>query len=169
MTPLGKRIVAGGLIAVGGAFVWALLIFTYGLLQSHNPGETIFHAVAYAAYAVILTSWFVLPMGGMLGVIMPTVIRGCSRRSAFVRGALLGVCAAVIAAIFTIVVIDQWPYFSGRATIVDRAAWERNVRAGFIRALMTMVPVCAIWVGVWAYRWSSKVWPNPRAAANPAA
>src|SRR5207302_5259111 len=84
MTSLGKRIVAGALIAAGGAFVWAFADF---MAQNWRGGDRLFEVLALAAYAVLLTSWFVLPMGGILGVIMPRVVRGCSTRTAFFRGA----------------------------------------------------------------------------------
>ena len=168
MTHLGKRIVAGALIAAGGAFVWALISFTYWFFQRHNPGETIFHVVVYAGYAVLVASWFVLPMGGVPGALMLRVVRGCSPRTAFLRGALLGIGAAVIAAIFTIVFTYEWAVPSGRATIVDREAWERGVRNRLIGYLTSMIPVCAIWVGVWAYRWSKRDWPKKPDAVNPA-
>ncbi len=166
MTHLGKRILAGALIAAGGAFVWALLSFAYWFYQHHNPGETILHVVVYAGYAVLVASWFVLPMGGILGALMMRVVRGCSPRRALVRGALLGIGAGVIAAIFTIVFIDEWAVLSGPATIVDRAAGERGVRNRLIGYLTSMIPVCGIWVGIWAYRWSKREWPNKPDAVN---
>src|SRR6266480_3575401 len=116
MIQLAKRIAKGAVIAAGGAFVWALVGFT-----GHNwqPGGWLFEVPALAAYAVLVTSWFVLPMGGILGAVMPAVVRGRSQTTAFLRGALLGVCSGVLAALITTVFME-WPSLSDRATIVDR-------------------------------------------------
>jgi hypothetical protein len=159
MTSLGKRIVGGAGIAAGGAFVWALFSFAYWFSQRHNPGETLFHVIMYAGYAVVVASWFVLPLGAMIGVVMPHVVSRCSRRAAFFRGAVVGVGTAVIAALLTSVLME-WATITGQATIVDRDAWWRAVTHRFVFNLTTMSLICAVWVGVWAVRWSRKVWPN---------
>lgn len=75
MTPVGKRIAAGALIAVGGAFVWALIEFTS---QSSRQSFEFFGILMLAGYALLITSWFILPLGAIFGVIMPRVIRDCS-------------------------------------------------------------------------------------------
>jgi hypothetical protein len=159
MTPLGKRIAAGALIAASGAFAWALFSFSYWFVQRHNPGETIFHVVVYAGYAVFVASWFVLPLGAMVGAVMPRVIRQCSRRTALLRGAVLGVFTATVAAVLASVLME-WATITGRATIVDREPWWCAVTRRFLFDLVTMSFVCALWVGVWAVRWSRRMWPN---------
>ncbi len=88
-------------MAASGAFVWALLSFSYWFFQGHNPGETVFHIIVYAAHAVFVASWFVLSLGGLIGVVMPSVIKPCSQRTAFFKGAVLGVFAAIITVVLT--------------------------------------------------------------------
>src|SRR5215467_12702502 len=152
MKPPGKRILAGALIAASGAFVWALITFEPG---GTRLSEFLGAIPLLAAYAVLITSWFVLPMGGVIGLVMPRIVRDCSAGAAFLRGILVGVGAGLVAAILTTVFME-WPVLSGRATIVDRAGWERMVRDRFIGHARTMIPICAAWVGYWAYRWSKK-------------
>jgi hypothetical protein len=154
-SPLGKRILAGASIAARGAFAWALVNF---ISQGRRFGAGLVQIPFAAAYAVLVTSWFVLPIGGVLGAAMPRVVRDCSGRAAFFRGAVLGVSVAVLAAILTTLFIE-WPMLSGSATIVDHEAWERNVRDQFVGYLATMIPICALWVGVWAKRWRNQKVP----------
>jgi hypothetical protein len=156
MTPQGKRIVAGALIALAGAFVWAVLSFTYWFFQRRNSGETIFTVIVYAGYAVFVASWFVLPLGGFLGALLPRFVRGCIGPRAFGRGALLGVAIALIASLLTTLMME-WPTISGRATIVNREAWERSLWRMFLFYVVSMSAVCSAWVGVWALRWSRRV------------
>jgi hypothetical protein len=159
MTTLGKQIVAGALLAVSGAFVWALFSFSYWFVKSHNPGETVFSGVVFAGYAVFVASWFVLPIGAVIGVTLPRVIERCSPRNALLRGAVLGIVAAIVAAILTSILME-WATITGQATIVDREAWWRSVTRRFFFDLLTMSCVCALWVGVWAARWSRRMWAN---------
>src|SRR5262245_31071023 len=106
MTSLGKRILGGASIAAGGAFIWAVFSFTCWFFQGHNPGETLVHVVAYAAWAILMTSWFVVPLGATLGLVLPRIVSRCSRQAAFVRGAVLGIVAAVIAAVLTSLLME---------------------------------------------------------------
>jgi len=155
MTSIGWRIVVGAFIAASAAFVWALLSFTW----SERHSSDWYYSPLVAGYAVLVASWFVLPIGGILGAFMPMVIRGCSRRRAFIRGFFLGICAGLFAAILMMVLIE-WPDISGQAAIVDRVAWWQSVRGQFLGCLATMTPICAVWVGVWALLWSRRVWSN---------
>jgi len=153
MTDLGKRIVAGALIAIGGAFVWAVPAFAWTGRQTTN---FIFESLALAAYAVLMTSWFVLPIGGILGAVMPRVVRGSSQGQAFWRGLLLGLLVRILAAVLTTVMME-WPMITGSATIVNTNLWSRGVYERFFFYASTMCVVCGPWVAVWAMRW------NPRA------
>jgi len=153
MIPLGKRIVIGALIATSGAFVWAVLVF--GWSERHSS-DWLMGVPFTAAYAVLIASWFVLPMGGVLGALMPSVIRGCSTRRALVYGLVLGALAGLAAATLTTMLME-WSFITGEATIVDRQGWLGSVRGEFTGYLTTMTPICVVWVGVWASRWSSKV------------
>jgi ABC-type sugar transport system permease subunit len=135
--------------------VWAVLSFTYWFYQRHNPGETLFTVIAYAGYAVLVASWFVLPLGGLLGALLPRLVRGCIGPRAFGRGALLGVEVALIAAVLTTLMME-WSTISGQATIVNRDAWERSLWRTFVFYGVSMSAVCSAWVGVWALRWSRR-------------
>jgi ABC-type branched-subunit amino acid transport system permease subunit len=155
MATPGKRIVMGAMIAASGAYAWSLLTFEFSEI---GAGESrllfsIWTAPLVAAYAVLITSWFVLPIGGLLGVLMPSVIKSCSGQTAFSRGAFLGICVGLIAALLTTIFM-QWPEISGSATIVNHQAYFKSVFHRFTGYLLTMIPICALWVGIWAWRWN---------------
>ena len=151
MTPLGKRIIAGAVIAAGGAFVWAFLIFGWWGWSEERGAQRIFGLFFLPAYALFVTSWFVLPVGGIIGAAMPSVVRGCLGRQAFMRGFILGLCVGLVAALLTMV-MSEWPVISGRAIKVDPYWWRALVR-WFLFYVATMAPLCGFWVGIWAYRW----------------
>jgi hypothetical protein len=151
MTPLTKQIGGGVSIAVSGAFLWALFRFSYWFSHGANPGKTIIDVIVYTAYAVFVASWFVIPLGIFVGVFMPKLIRRCSPGTAFLRGAMLGVFAAFVAALLTSVLME-WASITGVATRVDREAWWNEVTHRFLFDFATMSFICALWVGVWAAR-----------------
>lgn len=142
-----KRTALGALIAASGAFAWALIFCGSGM-----GGEPWYATLVVALYAVAITSWFVLPIGGVLGALMPRLVRGLNGRKAFLRGTVVGIGVGVLAATLTIAFFE-WPALSGSAIILDPSAWLQSIRRQFGYFLPTMIPVCAIWVGLWAYRW----------------
>jgi len=153
-----KRSVVGALIAVSGAFVWAMFELVW-----RGDGPQGWGVPLMAACAVLMTSWFVVPMGCLLGWILPAVIRHRSLGQAFIRGALLGVVAGVVAVGLTILFLE-WPLLSGQGIISDREAWLQGVRRDFLHFAATMIPICVLWVGVWACRWRTIA--EPCASAN---
>ena len=153
MLPTGKRILFGALIAVSGAYAWAFAWAVWFTRASSLPG-----CVVGAAYAVLVTSWFVLPIGAFLGAIMPAAVRACSRRRAILRGALLGICAGLLAAILSTVFIEWRSLIQGWAQL-------RILCRQFIAYAATMLPVCILWVTVWACRWRDLAEPSDGANA----
>ena len=99
--------------------------------------------IVYAGYSVLVASWFVLPLGAILGIVMPRVASGCSRRTAVFRGSLVGISAAVIAALITSVLLE-WPTITGSATIVDHDAWWRAVTHRFVFDLAQFAGLCGM-------------------------
>jgi hypothetical protein len=124
---LVKRVVAGALIALSGTFAWAVLHFRVVFGPGTNR-ELFAHSIGGPVYAVLITSWFVAPIGGALGAAMPRIVGRCSQFVAFIRGSLPGLCAGSLAAILTVVFVDAWAVLFGGATVVNRAAWEQRVR-----------------------------------------
>src|SRR4051812_5801267 len=103
-----KQMMVGALISTSGAYAWAVLFFSfYASREGWMRGVPI-----VAGYAVLVASWFVVPMGAALGVVIPRIIHRCPARSAILRGALLGIGAGVLANCFTMV-LEEWPILSG--------------------------------------------------------
>ena len=141
MRSASKRFVAGALIAVTSTFVWAVCAFSWSGRQNR---DWLLDAFFLALHAVVFSSWYVLPIGGVLGVRLPKIVRGCTRGSAFLRGALVGFCAGIVATGWT-TLLFEWPRLFGHPP--NRPWWQMVVY------FSTMIPVCVLWVGVWACRW----------------
>ena len=139
------------LIAMGSAFVWAFITFA---LRWHRK-NWLLEVSFWAAYAVLVSSWFVLPLGAVLGIAMPKIVRDCSSKSALLRGALVGIGVAAMAALLTSVTME-WSAITGAATIVDQEGWQRAVVRNFAINFASMSLVCSVVVGVWAARWCNK-------------
>lgn len=149
MTPLGKSTIVGGLNAIGAAFVWALLATTFMFFEKHGPQQNVLTILAFASYAVLMTSWFVLPLGIFLGALLPRLVRGCTGRGAFVRGALVGVGVALIAGVLATLMVE-WPRISGREQMPDHASWQRSLWLVLSLYVGSMSAICSWWVGLWA-------------------
>ncbi len=161
--PLRKRILLGGLFALAVAYIWALIIFgIYAAKEGWISGVPL-----VAGYAVLITCWFVFPIGAMIGAFMPHLIRNCSTRAAFVRGFLVGIGTGMVAAGLTIF-IEQFASFMGRTTIVNPEAWQQAVLDRFVYFATTMIAICAPAVGGWALLWRRKMHPNESPHSLPA-
>src|SRR5688500_7989877 len=137
-----KRIGAGVLVAFSGAFAWALVSIAWTGRKSANDFMDWMAVPLWALYAVLVASWFLLPLGACLGLAMPSCVRRASRRGAFLKGALLGVGIVVLAASLTTTMAT-----SSGGTIIDHEAWSREVLRRFIFNLTTMSLICSVWVG----------------------
>jgi hypothetical protein len=93
-----RRYLTGILVSIAGAYSWALLALTF---YGFNVGWIGFQVFFFAGYAVLITSWFVIPTGVGLGYLLPRVVVGHSRQVAAIRGVLLGICSGIIAALLT--------------------------------------------------------------------
>jgi hypothetical protein len=146
MTLVWKRRLTGAAMGLAGALIWALMAVGW---NNRNSSDWPWSTPLYAAYAVLVAGWFVLPLGAIVGTVLPRLVSGRSRRSAFARGVLVGIVAGVIAAT-AVVVWFNVSSLTGQTTIVDKAAWRRGLISQFIWVVLSMSTVCALWVGAWA-------------------
>lgn len=157
LRPSLKNVLRGVLATVACAYVYALLLLVF---SSDFLQETLANKLRILLfiplYMLLVTSWFVLPMGGVLGAVLPSLVRGRSGREAFVRGMALGVFAGILAACLTTLWMNLPSPSASDVKIVDREAWLRGIRRDFMWYLLTMTPLCAVWVAVWAYRWRKR-------------
>jgi hypothetical protein len=146
MTAIWKRRTVGAAMGAGGAFLWATAFVGWNNRNSPDwPWSTPF----YAAYCVLVASWFVLPLGAVVGTILPRLVAGRTALLVFSRGFLAGVAVGVIAATIT-VLWSNTPTLTGQTTIVNYPAWKRGLVSQFVQVAASMSTVCAFWVGIWA-------------------
>jgi hypothetical protein len=101
-------------------------------------------------YGVLVTSWYVTPIGALLGVLMHRYVRERSLPASVLAGAGIGLVVGVIVALLT-VLWEQWPALFGSATNVEVSAGsERYLLSRFIMYTRGMAVLCALWIGTWA-------------------
>jgi|GEM_PF-3926548 len=144
--------ISGILLGLGAAYLWAVLMFSFYAVQEDWFGFGVLFA---AGYAVTITSWFVVPIGATLGSVLPEMVTQKSRGEALFRGAIAGIICGLTAAIFT-VGVEQWPYVSGTAQIVDATANMRSILIRFARNAVSMALVSSLCVAGWAYTLNKK-------------
>lgn len=116
--------------AIGAAFVWALLVIGYDW-----RGKDWFPGIpSAAALAVLAAIWYVVPLGALVGLALPRLVKNHSGWQAFLRGAGVGLIVACITALLL----------------------SQGDEQSFLADMVTMFPVCAIWLGVWAARMTRK-------------
>jgi hypothetical protein len=96
---------------------------------------------------VLLSSWFVIPIGATLGFFLPRVVKTRSTLRAFSIGAGLGLIAGLAAALFTQLFVMYLP--TPRLSIVgahDRLWWNEFWRLSHLLAIRFSV-VSGLWVG----------------------
>jgi hypothetical protein len=117
--PRRNFILQGCAVAVSGAFIWITQFTVW------NGWD----AILFGAYAVLIASWFVIPIGLLLGYLLPSFVAGASTFRAMLTGVAFGVGSAVLAWLFTGI--------SGFG--------ERHM-------LLSMMAVCSGLVALWSVR-----------------
>lgn len=150
-----RRYLTGILIGVGAAYLWALMVFSFYAASEGWFGPGIF---LVAAYAVLLASWYVIPMGAGVGHILPGLVTEDECGKAVFRGVLMGVSCGALAAALT-AIIEQWAIITGAGQIVDFSAWWRHELRRLALHGVSMAVVSAICLGAWAYIMNKKSKP----------
>jgi len=137
-------------MAAGGAYLWA---FAYGLWQDHGIGGLgrLVLLLAGAAYFTLVSSWFVLSLGGLLGVWMPRLVEGARSWVSFVFGSILGAlvgCAAVLINFVPSALHTAGSGISGLQLELVQSSLLQTA----LKNVVTMIPFAAVWVGLWAVR-----------------
>ena len=151
LTPLSRRVIAGALIASCGAFVWSLIWIVWEQRYRSSPDWTAM--LVGPVYFVLVSSWFVFPLGGLLGGWLPRLVAQTRRGASFVCGSLLGVlvaCAALVVEFAPVVLHTVGSGIGGQQLELVQSS-VLHMALGYAA---TMIPLAAMWVGVWAVRWS---------------
>jgi hypothetical protein len=132
------RVGSGGLIALAGAYVWAVFSL---LSEARFPG-----VILLAIYATVMTCWITFPIGMFLGLIVPPMAEDSGHLAAFLKGTVAGLIAGCVAALAVglfVVLIDT-------EAALTHARWvPEAIRKTVGHYLPTMVPHSAAWVGAW--------------------
>jgi len=134
-------------MGLAGAFLWAVAQVGW---SNRNSPDWPWSTPLYAAYATLVASWFVLPLGAFVGTLLPRLIANRSTTASIARGFLLGALVGFIAATVTTALFFVLPVLTDRTTVVDFAAWRRYVTWQFCKLLASMSTVSALWTGLWA-------------------
>ena len=151
LKPLSRRIVSGALIGASGALAWSL---AWSVWEQHDRSPPDWAAMLLGPpFFVLVSSWFVLPVGGLLGAWLPRLVEGSRPGVAFASGSVLGglvACAALVAAFAPVVLHTVGSGIGGQQLeMVQSSVLQRSLGYG-----VTMIPLAAVWVGVWATCWS---------------
>src|SRR3954467_10518830 len=103
MHPVWKQTWVGALSALGVAYAYVVLLM---VCAGERPSTEAY--VLLPLWAVLHTSWFVIPVGAVLGLAIPRWFGGCSPAVAALAGAGVGALAGLLIAVLT-VVWEQWP------------------------------------------------------------
>ncbi len=144
--PVKRRLLSGTLLGLFAAYVWAVLILLFYASQEQWLGLGV---LGVAAYAVAMATWLVLPMGAVIGYIFPPQVINIASTCLFNRVAVTGLACGLTASLCT-AAIEMWPNLTGRAVIIDHAAWQKHefLRFGLNFASMSMVSCFCL--GAWA-------------------
>lgn len=146
-----RRVISGICMSLTGAMAWAVvcLVGPYLWADTTSYSRRLLECAVIAVYAVGITSWFVVPIGGLLGFFLPRMLVGLGRWETFWRGAQFGALSGLVVAILLGVGSGRsngtgWEWFTSLLADAGNKTWL---------LARTMIPLCAIWVGFWVLSW----------------
>ena len=119
-----KNALLGIALAVVAAYLFAVAVFA--LLDLPNSSIAI-----DSMYALLYTSWIVVPLGVALGMLIPQMAMGKTRLRAGLQGAGYGAIAGFVAVLCFVSVFRIWAQAGG--------VW------------IAVMAYCALWVGAYAF------------------
>jgi hypothetical protein len=145
-------------LGIGHALLATYVATTWIFFVSLNPqaAEAAGILLVVAPGTVLLSSWFVIPIGAALGFLLPRVVKARSPLRAFSTGVGLGLSAGLVAALFTQLFVMYLPapgLSIGGAN--DTVWWNEFWRLSRSLAIKFSV-VFALWVGTIAARLSKR-------------
>ena len=139
----------GALLSLIAAYV---LIVTFGLQNeiarfewsSINPMDILIGA---PIYTLAYTYWILIPVGALLGVVIPLLVRKKTRREALVYGILIGVTIGLVFGCFI-----AYDFAVGSsAGSHDRVRWWGRFLGDFASSAPLSIVYCSIWTSAYAF------------------
>lgn len=136
-------------MGVSGAAVWVFGCFylpeiIFGQRRLDIP--SLLEGLAIAAYGTVLTSWLSGGLGIAVGHFLPRLLTGRTAWVAFLMGAAVGAAVGLAADVVFTVLSMGW------RSALTLHRWQQ-VTEPFLIIAATIIPTCAVWVGMWAVRW----------------
>ncbi len=152
-SPTYPRKFAGFCMGVSGAAVWVFgCLFLPEVIfgQRRLDWQSLLEGLVITAYGTGLTAWLSGGLGAAVGHFLPRHLVGRTAQASFLIGAGAGAAAGLAAdTIFAICSMR----FDSIATLY---AWRRFGEV-ILHTAVTIVPTCAVWVGLWAVWWNRKL------------
>jgi hypothetical protein len=148
-----KHVGTGVALVTAGAYAYGLL---YSVLLSRaapkfNAGW--FAAIVDPLKSILPCAWFLLPIGAVLGWLMPRLFLDREPRRAFARGVLLGLAVGLIVASLD-ARHDQLSLLLQGNQIGGTEVHLRRFKSLLLEVLPVMVPFCITGITIWAIRLS---------------
>jgi hypothetical protein len=141
-------------LGIGHALLATYVATTWIFFASLTPkaAEAVGILLIVSPGAVLLSSWFIIPIGATLGFLLPKVVKTRSPLMAFSTGAGLGLSAGLIAALFTQLFVMYLPTPGlSIGGVNDTVWWNEFWRLSRSLAIKFSV-VSALWGGTIAAR-----------------
>ena len=139
-----------------GVFSALAMAYVYSLLILICSGETA-DFVYFPLWAVAVTSWFVVPLGASLGLLIPFCVIRRSWSATVFAGAMLGLMVSCLVALLTTVWESSPSLFGEHVIVTDRPVFWGWFRDRLIWYTATMAPLCTLWVGTWAWLLGNRI------------
>lgn len=154
-TPFTRNLGSGVLMAVGGAYLWALV---YSLWQQHGVGASPdwLSLLMFPPFFILVSSWFLLPFGGLLGVWMPRFMERSRSWVSFAFGSILGALVGCAAVLIYLVPITFHTIESG-ITGQQLELVQNSILQSALKNIVAIIPFAAAWVGLWAVKSSRHI------------
>ncbi len=149
LTALVRRMISGMQVAAAGTFLWAVV---WSMLHNrHGSSPDWGLLILFPLGFILISSWFVLPMGCLLGVWLPRLVEGLQPWVSFIFGSILGTLVGCTAVMSTMFLPALWTIRSG---IVGEQF--ESVQSVLIETMLnyavTMIPIAALCVAFWALK-----------------
>lgn len=140
--PCSKFVVLGVLNAVAAAMA---SIAVLALVQAESLVDAIVGPVFLSLYGVFVFSSYIVPLGAVLGVLLPNAVAGRSYRTAVMIGMTCGALVAGVSALLYQTVTVYLPVARSNVYVSDWPAFWAEFWLTTARAAAAFVPVCVIW------------------------
>lgn len=168
LTSLTERMVKGAWMAMIGACLCGLgchfYLVAYAWPYAHFL-EKLLRAIFTPFYFALLSSWFAFPIGALLGVWLPRRVKQSKPWASFGFGFTVGAAIGTLAVLIYLGTVDM--RLTDHGVFGQRLkSWEMSAQYAAAYFSFAVIPISALWVGVWAWLWNRRLNMEPSARAT---